>query len=130
MSKADFLEALKKSKDDSKDLPGMDVLREFCGAIKQFVGESIECEAVPANVVNHGQEYKVIITYYPSSYSSTLLRAYLNKEGKPFLDLYDQKGPKPCKDVNEFQQRLRDFLIGPGVAEMLQAFRRDSAARH
>jgi hypothetical protein len=129
MSKNDFLQALKKSKDDSKDLPGLNVLQEFCDAIKQFVGESIACDAVPANSVNYGQEYKVIITYYPSSYSSTLLRAYLNKQGKPYLDVYDQKGPRACKDVQDLRQKLREFLTGPGVAEMLQRFRRDSDAR-
>ena len=107
----------------------MDVLREFCGAIKKYVGESVDCDAVPANVVTYGQEYKVIITYYPSSYSSTLLRAYSNKAGKPYLDVYDRKGPMPCKDVNELRHKLREFLTGPGVADMLETFRRDSDTR-
>ena len=125
--KNDFIEALKTSKKAAAELPGFDVLREFCRGIKEFVGETIECDAVPSQVVKYGQEYKVIITYYPSSYSSTLLRAYLNAEGTPYLDVYDKQGPQRCQDVADFKQKLLNFLSVPGIADMLDEFKRDTS---
>jgi hypothetical protein len=125
--KNEFVEALKTSKKAAEELPGFDVLRDFCRGVKDYVGETIECDAVPSQHVNYGQEYKVIITYYPSSYSSTLLRAYLNPQGKPYLDLYDKQGAQQCQDVDEFRQRLLAFLSVPGIADMLEEFKRDTS---
>lgn len=121
----EFLEAIKASKKASEELPGLDVLRSFCKGIKDYVGDTIECDALPSQQGDYGQEFKVIITYYPSSYSSTILRAYLNMQGKPYLDVYGKNGLQPCQNVEDFRQRLVKFLTVPGVADMLDEFKRD-----
>jgi len=124
--KNEFLEALKASKKASEELPGLDVLRTFCKGIKEYVGDTVECDALPAQPVDYGQEYRVMITYFPSSYSHTLLRAYLNRQGRPYLDVYDKKGPQQCKDVEDFRKKLVGFLSVPGIADMLEEFKRDT----
>ena len=129
MSEDDFIAALQESQAGSKDLPGLDVLKDFCAAIKRFVGGPVDCEPIPSHTVNLGQEYKVILTYYPAGYSLALVRAYLNAEGRPHLDVYDGRGPQSCGDVAGLGTRLRDFLAAPGVADMVRRVRQHAEAR-
>jgi hypothetical protein len=128
---SDFLAVLKRNQAQTKALPGLDILREFCSAVKQFVGGPVDCEPVPSGTdVMFGQEYKVVISYYPANYSGNLLRAYLNQQGAPYLDVYDKRGPQPCGDLNGLRTQLSNFLSVPGVADMLESFRRDAEIRH
>src|SRR5256885_1919751 len=99
-----FFEALMRARRDAENvLPGMVEITQFCAAIKQYIGGGhVECSPVPGMLSNtYGQEYKVILTFVPSSYTQTLVRAYLNLKGKPYLDVLDGNGPRKCKDVAE-----------------------------
>jgi hypothetical protein len=108
---------------------GMVELKKFCGAITEYIGGLVECSPVPGISGAYGQEYKVILTFLPSAYSQTLVRAYLNEKGKPYLDVSDKKGPQKCKDVADFARRLNEYLKVPTVLATLDTFRREVEAR-
>lgn len=125
-----FLETLRRARDNPPpELPGMAELKQFCAAIEAYIGGSAECSPVPGVSGAYGQEYKVILTFFPSSYSQTLVRAYLNPKGKPYLDVLGKKGPQKCESVGELARRLNDFLTVPTVLATLDLFRREVATR-
>jgi hypothetical protein len=130
MSQANpFLEALKQARRDAETpLQGMSDLKQFSAAIEQFIGSDYaRCSAVPGgNATVYGQEYKVILTFLPSAYTQTLLRAYLKSDAAPSLDVQDGKGPQKCKDIAEFKRRLQDFLKVKTVLATLETFRREA----
>jgi hypothetical protein len=124
-----FFQDLITRREDISRLPGLEILHQFCDGIKQFVNGPIDCVPVPGHSVNYGQEYKVILSYYPAASSQTLIRAYLNMAGTPYLDLYDGNGPTPCDSVEDMRDRLRQFLQSSGVAGMLERYRGDAESR-
>ena len=128
-----YFDALMRARRDAENvLPGMEELTQFCAAIKQYIGGGghVECSPVPGMLSStYGQEYKVILTFVPSAYTQTLVRAYLNLKGKPHLDVLDGKGPRKCKDVTELAQKLKAYLAVPTVVATLDTFRRDAEAR-
>src|SRR5437660_1249861 len=101
---------LRAHQNPQPELPGMAELTQFCSAIAQYIGGLVECTPVPGALSNRGQEYKVILTFVPSSYSQTLVRAYLNDQAKPYLDVSDGKGPQKCRDVADLARRLQEYL--------------------
>lgn len=118
-----FADALKTGAPRSADLPGLDLLVQFCQGVETFVGSSIDCGAFPSRQTNYGQEYKVILTYHPSSYSSTLLRAYLNVQGEPHIDTYDGQSVRPCVTVDGLRTELLTFLSLASTRDLLLAFK-------
>ena len=124
MAESVFTTALKRGQHRRQPLPGMAVLEEFCKAVGKFVGTTINCSVLPTStVVNHGQEFKVFVTYHPTSYTTVLVRAYLKDGEQPFLDTYDGQGPQPCGDEQGLRQRLVEFLELQSVQDTLDAFR-------
>ena len=118
-----FADALRTGAPRPADLPGLDLLVQFCQGVKSFVGPSIDCDGFPSRQANYGQEYKVILTYHPSSYSSTLLRVYLNLQGEPHIDTYDGQGVRACNTVEGLRAELLTFLSLASTRDMLLAFK-------
>jgi hypothetical protein len=105
-------------------LQGLAELKQFCAGITQYVGGHVECSPVPGITTNYGLEFKVILTFIPSAYSKTLLRAYLRADAPPFIDVGDQQGPQPCNGLQDFAQRLTNYLRVQTVLETLDTYRK------
>ena len=86
-----FLDVLTNAKPPQNlQKPVLDVLDEFCDAIRQYWQGKLECVRVPGHPTNYGQEYRIVIRTTGTGYEHALFRAYVPASGHPIkVDAYD-----------------------------------------
>ena len=105
----DFLETLQRNPVQDNTSPALDILNEFCDAIRDYKPH-LECWLQAGFPVNYGQEWRVMIKPKSRDYEQILLRAYVPLNGFPaWLDLSDEE-PVKCADEGALRQNLDDFL--------------------
>lgn len=114
-----FLETLQQNIIADNTSPALDILDEFCDAIRGFTNHRVDCWRISGFSVNLGQEWKIMLKPRSRDYEQTLLRAYVPLEGFPTsLDLYGEN-IVTCRSEAVLRQKLADFLKIKTVVETI-----------
>jgi hypothetical protein len=114
-----FLETLKQNTIPDNTPAAVDVLNEFCGAIREYTSERLECWLTPGFPVNLGQEWRVMLKPKSRNYEQILLRAYIPLDGFPTsLDLYGE-ALTVCRSETSLRNNLASFLKTKTVLETI-----------
>lgn len=126
-----FLETLKKGRHErekqstparsSQVHAALEVLRQFCSAIKQYADGKLQCYLDAGFHVNMGQEWRVMIEPLGRTTSGyVLLRVYVPETGFPAtLNLYEDELVE-CKTRAQLERELNRFLAKPSVQETIE----------
>jgi len=122
-----FLETLQKNTIADHTSVALDILDEFCDAIRAYTGNRLECWRTPGFSVNMGQEWKIMLKPRARSYEQILLRAYVPIEGFPAsLDLYDDS-IVTCNDEAALRRHLANFLKTKAIIETIMILSKQAA---
>lgn len=114
-----FLETLKQNTIPDNTPAAVDILNEFCGAIREYTYQKLECWLMPGFTVNLGQEWRVMLKPKSRDYEQILLRAYIPLDGFPTsLDLYGEV-LTTCKNEAYLRKNLANFLKTRTVLETI-----------
>ena len=114
-----FLETLQKSTIPDNTSAALDILNEFCGAIRDYTGHRLECWLVPGFLVDLGQEWRVTLKPKSRDYEQILLRAYVPMDAFPTsLDLYGES-LLTCSNEATLRKNLANFLKTRTVVETI-----------
>ncbi len=114
-----FLETLQKNTIPDHSSVALDILHEFCEAIREYTNHQLECWLKPGFLVNSGQEWRVILKPKSRDYEQVLLRAYVPLDGFPTsLDLYGESMIS-CSNEAALRKNLANFLTTKTVVETI-----------
>lgn len=114
-----FLETLQKNTIPDNTSVALDILNEFCAAIREYTNQKLECWLTPGFLVNSGQEWRVLLKPQSRDYEQILLRAYVPLDGFPTsLDLYGE-ALTTCSNEAALRRHLANFLKTKAVVETI-----------
>ena len=122
MSKNEFIAILRDPLPDNTQ-PAVSILREVSEAIEIATEHKVRSwleKGFPN--VEHGEEYRVIISASTRSYEETLLRAYVPLAGKPLRVFPGSNTMQECADEVELKATLKEFLQAEPVRTLIQQF--------
>ena len=114
-----FLETLQKNTIPDNTSVALDVLDEFCDAIRAYTNYKLECWRVSGFSVNLGQEWRIMLKPRSRDYEQILLRSYVPMDGFPTsLDLYGE-AMITCNNETTLRKNLANFLKTKTVVETI-----------
>jgi hypothetical protein len=122
-----FLETLQQNTIPDHTSVALDVLNEFCAAIREYTDQKLECWLIPGFSVNLGQEWRVMLKPWSRDYEHILLRAYVPLSGFPTsLDLYGEN-LNTCSSEAILRKNLANFLKTKTVGETISLLTKEAA---
>lgn len=123
-----FLQTLREVSVVDKTSVALDILDEFCQAIRDYTEQKLECGVKQGFLVNMGQEWRVIIKPAGRDFEQILLRAYIPLGGFPTeLDLYDDALVR-CGSEDELRANLASFLQRKTIVETILFLKKQASA--
>src|SRR5665213_531417 len=98
----------------------MNILREFCNAVEQYVAGKLRCRLTPGYSVNMGREYKPTIESSDGA-NQILLRIYVPESGLPVTVNVFADDLINCPNHQVLKDELKKFLSQPSLKAMLRA---------
>jgi hypothetical protein len=122
-----FLEILENNTVKDNTSAALDILEEFCKAIRDYTGQRLECWLSQGFLVNMGQEWRVMVKPVSRDFEQILLRAYVPLNGFPaWLDIYDEE-PIRCVDDASLRENLAGFLRQDTIIETILFLKKQAA---
>lgn len=123
-----FLETLQKNAIPDKTSAALDILNEFCEAIRDYTERRLECWLASGFIVDYGQEWRVMLKPRSRDYEQILLRAYIPLDGFPTtLDLYDE-ALITCSGEAALRKNLANFLKTRTIVETISFLAKQGAS--